>query len=152
MKAGVDRDHGRRNLLTHEFTHVLSLGDDDGDDRDWWLSEGLAEYVADRGGDWTPARLPDVRRLIRTGGWDGTITLAAPPKDLPASDRRGRYGIALLAVTCLARHYGEDRMLAFFTAVVRNRAEPAAAALTTLGAGWPTATAFCTAEVRNRAA
>ncbi|WP_432983988.1 hypothetical protein [Dactylosporangium sp. CA-233914] len=151
IKSDVDRDNGLVNLLTHEFTHVLSLGDTYGAGRDWWLYEGLAEYVADRDGSWTKARLPDVRRFVRSGRWDGTVTLATPPNATTADDRRARYGIALLTVTCLAKRFGEDRMLKFFTAVVRGRSDPPTASPTTLGADWQPIAADCAAEVHTRA-
>ncbi|MFI5916284.1 hypothetical protein [Dactylosporangium sp. NPDC051541] len=152
VKAAESQDDGLVNLLTHEFAHVLSLGDNGADGRDWWLSEGFAEYVADRDGSWTKNRLPRVRRFVGDGRWDGTVTLAAPPKGTTAADRIARYGIALLTVTCLAGHFGEDKLVAFFTAVIRNRSDPPAASPGTLGADWPGVATACAAEVRSRAA
>jgi hypothetical protein len=150
VKAEVD--DGLTNLLAHEFTHVVSLGDRSNAERDWWLVEGLAEYVADRDGTWTPARLPHVRRYVRAGRWDGTLTLGQPPKDVSEDDGQARYGLALLAVTCLAKRFGEDRMLEFFAAVVRDRSTPDAASPTVLGTDWAPVAADCTAQIRARAA
>jgi hypothetical protein len=139
------------NLLTHEFAHVLSIGDDYGGRRDWWLTEGLAEYVADRDGSWTRDRLPSVRRYVRAGRWDGAITLGGMPSGASDEDQAARYGIALLAVACLAKRFGEDRMLTFFTAVVRKLSDPDTAAPAVFGTAWAPAASACAAEVRARA-
>jgi hypothetical protein len=142
---------GLSGLLTHEFTHVVSLGQQFDNRQDWWLVEGLAEYVADRDGGWTRDRLPFVRRYLRAGRWDGAIALGNMPKGASEDDERARYGIALLAVTCLAKRFGEDRMLAFFTAVVREQSDLETAALKAFGTHWPPVAAACATEVRARA-
>jgi hypothetical protein len=145
------RQDGLVNLLAHEFTHVVSLGDENAPDRLWWLAEGLAEYVADRDGSWTRDRLPSVRRYVRAGRWDGTVTLEGMPAGASDEDRRARYGLALLTVTCLARRFGEDRMLAFFGAVVREWSDPETVAPTVFGTEWAPVAAGCAAEIRTRA-
>ncbi|MEU7873306.1 hypothetical protein [Dactylosporangium sp. NPDC049140] len=146
----IGRD-GLSQLLAHEFTHVVSVGLQDDDREDWWLVEGLAEYVADRDGSWTRDRLPFVRRYLRAGRWDGAITLGSMPEGASEDDGRARYGIALLAVTCLVKRFGEDRMLDFFTAVVREQFDPETAAPKVFGAEWAPVAAACAAEVRARA-
>ncbi|WP_433222828.1 hypothetical protein ACQP00_24525 [Dactylosporangium sp. CS-047395] len=134
-------------LLAHEFTHVVSLGDDYGDANTWWLTEGLAEYAAERGG-WPRGRVPAVREYVKDG-WDGSLTLGAMPKDVPAEEWQARYGIALLAVQCLAKRFGEDRMLDFFAAVVRGRSTPEAASPKAFGTDWAAVAAGCVTQVRN---
>ncbi|GAA3220676.1 hypothetical protein GCM10010532_050490 [Dactylosporangium siamense] len=145
----ADQD-GLTNLLTHEFTHVVSISDQYGGARDWWLTEGLAEYVADRDGSWTRDRLPFVRRYLRAGRWDGAVTLAGVPNGASKDDSVARYGLALLTVTCLANRFGEDKMLAFFTSVVREAQEPEQAAPTVFGTDWAPVAGACAAEIRGK--
>jgi hypothetical protein len=111
-----------------------------------------SRYVADRDGTWIPARLPHVRRYVRAGRWDGALTLGEPPKDISEDDGQARYGLALLAVTCLAKRFGEDRMLEFFAAVARDRSTPDAASPGVLGTDWAPVAADCIAQIRARAA
>ncbi|MFF5233210.1 hypothetical protein [Dactylosporangium sp. NPDC000521] len=147
-QAGTD---GLVNLLAHEFAHVVSVGDEPGPRRLWWLTEGLAEYVADRDGSWTRDRLPSVRRYLRAGRWDGSVTLGAMPAGASDDDQRARYGLALLTVTCLAQRFGEDKMLAFFGSVVRQGSDPEAASLNVLGTDWAPVAEGCAAQIRARA-
>ncbi|WP_327001957.1 hypothetical protein OHA72_43575 [Dactylosporangium sp. NBC_01737] len=140
---------GLENLLAHEFAHVVSLGAEPG--TLWWLAEGLAEYVADRDGSWTRDRLPSVRRYLRAERWDGSVTLDGIPQGASDDDRRARYGIALLAVTCLAQRFGEDQMLAFFGSVVRKGSDPEAASLNVFGTEWAPVAEGCAAQIRARA-
>ncbi|MFC5002019.1 hypothetical protein ACFPIJ_29830 [Dactylosporangium cerinum] len=139
---------GLTNLLAHEFTHVVSLRR--GQRPEWWLSEGLAEYVADRAGSSTRDRLPSVRRFLQAGGWDGEVAYHGPPPGTPEDERLARLGLALLTVTCLADRFGEDRMLAFFAAVVRDESTPEWAAPALLGTDWAPVAAACSAEIRGK--
>jgi hypothetical protein len=142
---------GLTNLLAHEFTHVVSVGDEDHASWSWWLAEGLAEYAADRDGSWTRARLPFVRRYLRAGRWDGTVTLGDTLAGVSEDELLARYGLALLTVTCLARRFGEDRLLAFFASVVREWTDPETASLKVFGTEWAPVAAGCAAEIRVRA-
>ncbi|GGM69810.1 hypothetical protein ACFFX1_14420 [Dactylosporangium sucinum] len=129
--------------------------------------------------DLTPLRAVHGRRVILAApvslAGDLQQTLAAAGKAADIADRFARWGappkryvvyfagpeqwstwwngdgIALLAVTCLAKRFGEDRMLAFFTAVVREQSAPETAAPTAFGTQWAPIAAACAAEVRARA-
>jgi hypothetical protein len=148
VQAGQD---GMVNLLAHEFAHVVSLGDERAPWGLWWLTEGLAEYVADQDGSWTRDRLPSVRRYLRAGRWDGAVTLDGVPAGASTDDARARYGIALLTVACLAQRFGEDAMLAFFTSVVRKGSDPQAASLNVFGTEWAPVADGCAAGIRAHA-
>ena len=150
IRTSLDEDHGRTALLTHELTHVVTISDQYGDDGDWWLYEGLAEYAADHNGAWTRDRLPYVRQYIKAGRWDGSITLGATPSDATPEDSTALYGLALLAVSCLAKRFGEDHMLDFFAAVVRGYRTLEVASTTAFGTPWPPVAADCAAEIRAR--
>ena len=108
----------RRLLLTHEFAHVVTLGGVAPPAGAFWLTEGIAEYIADGDGAVLRKDLPSVRAYVGSGRWDGTVTQARPATDGALEDALARYGIALLAVRYLAQRHGEAKMLAFFTEVV----------------------------------
>src|SRR5262249_49343330 len=135
-----------RDTLRHEFAHVVTLA---GVRRSytprWWLVEGIAEYVrmVDRPlrgyRGWAAAR-----RYIHSGQWSGSIVQDQPPPLTVSTDEAdGRYGIAFLAVRCLADRYGADRMLSFFNAVVRLGGDPDEASVTGFGAPWDVVAAGC---------
>ncbi|MEV4135433.1 hypothetical protein AB0J72_25055 [Dactylosporangium sp. NPDC049742] len=149
IRAGGDPD-GLPQLLIHEFTHVVSIGDEFGGGRYWWLEEGLAEYASDGDGSMTRDRLPSVRRYVRAGRWNGSITLGGMPARTSDDDQLARYGIALLAVTCLVQRFGEDRTIDFFAAVVREWSDPETAAPKVLGTEWAPVATGCATTVRNR--
>lgn len=127
------------DILRHELTHVVTLaGGGKHADHSWWLVEGIAEYVritsAGKGFD----GLVDLRRFVHGGQWSGDVALDDPPAGASAADVNGRYAVAYLGVKRLAERYGEDKMLAFFAAVVRNGTSLADAAPATLGVSWAT--------------
>ncbi|MFF5229189.1 hypothetical protein [Dactylosporangium sp. NPDC000521] len=142
---------GLRNLLVHEFTHVVTIRGEGGIDADWWLIEGIAEYAADWNGSWTNDRLPFVRRYVRANRWDGSLPSGPAPERLAKEDAIARYGLALLAVTRLVQRYGEPAMFGFFASVVHDGEAPERAAPATLGAEWPTVVADLVAHLRTRA-
>ncbi|WP_432989049.1 hypothetical protein [Dactylosporangium sp. CA-233914] len=137
-----------QTLLTHEFGHVVTVGEDYGGAEDWWLIEGIADYIADRDGSTTRGRLPDVRKFVKNG-WDGKITMGPPPEKASSAEIDARYGIALLAVTCLAKKFGEPKMLDFFGAVVREKKPLESSSSTILGAEWSGVASGCATQVRN---
>jgi hypothetical protein len=146
----IDRGTGSHQLFAHEFTHVVSLGKRARTQQDWWLVEGLAEYAADRDGAWTKGRLPFVRRYVRQGRWDGSVTLGRIPEGSSDDVWQARYGIALLTVSRLAQRFGEPAMLDFFAAVVRDGRSPEEAAPEVFATGWAAVAADCAAHIRAR--
>ncbi|GAA3303834.1 hypothetical protein Dvina_14025 [Dactylosporangium vinaceum] len=135
-------------LLTHEFGHVVTVGEDYGTAEDWWMTEGIADYIADRDGTTTKGRLPDVRKFVKNG-WDGKITMGPPPQNTPGWEIDARYGIALLAMTCLAKKYTEPKMLDFFGDVVRKNDSLEIASSTVLGTDWAGVETSCAQQVRS---
>jgi hypothetical protein len=135
-------------LLTHEFGHVVTVGEDYGTAKDWWMTEGIADYISDRDGTTMRGRLPDVRKFVKKG-WNGKITMGPPPENASDEEIDARYGIALIAISCLAKKYGEPKMLDFFGDVVRKNVPLETASPSRFGADWPTVEAACEAQVRN---
>lgn len=141
------------DALRHEFTHAVTLA---GIRRDvsaqWWLVEGIAEYVrmADRGID-RYAGLSATKRYVRSGRWSGEIIMAEPPAGSSSEDASGRYGIAFLTVRRIAEKYGEKRLMEFFDAVVRHGGDPSVVARTTLGTPWNDVRADCISYIRKKA-
>jgi hypothetical protein len=135
-------------LLTHEFGHVVTVGEDYGTAEDWWMTEGIADYISNRDGTTLRGRLPDVRKFVKNG-WNGKITLGPPPETAPGWEVDARYGIALIAITCLAKKYTEPKMLDFFGDVVRKNESLESASTKDLGADWAGVESACAGQVRS---
>lgn len=142
--AGLD------DLLRHELTHAASLPERGyPGTATWWLVEGLAEFA---GVDGQPVDryegLDEVRRLA-AGGWTGRLDDLSPADDAPADRVAGSYGISYLAVRHLVDRFGQERLLAFFRAVVHERRAVAEAAEEVFGEPWPALHDACVAYVRG---
>ncbi|MER7003959.1 hypothetical protein ABT297_13060, partial [Dactylosporangium sp. NPDC000555] len=148
MRAADATQQWLQILLTHEFGHVVTVGEDYGTADDWWLVEGIADYISDRDGAALRGRLPDVRRFVKKG-WNGSITLGPPPATASSEEIDGRYGIALIAVTCLSKKFGEPKMLDFFGEVVRKNTPLESASTSVLGSEWAGVASACAGQVRN---
>ncbi|MGI5243429.1 hypothetical protein [Dactylosporangium sp. CA-139066] len=135
-------------LLTHEFGHVVTVGEDYGTAEQWWMTEGIADYISDRDGTTMRGRLPDVRKFVKNG-WNGKITLAPPPETAPGWEIDARYGIALIAITCLSKKFTEPKMLDFWGDVVRKNMTLESASTKDLGADWAGVQSTCAGQVRN---
>ncbi|MET7394038.1 hypothetical protein ABZS66_11135 [Dactylosporangium sp. NPDC005572] len=132
----VTSDGWATTLLTHEFAHVVTLGGENPSYSTWWLTEGIAEYIANTDGSVEGPDLRSVRPYLAAGKWDGTVTLGPPPADTSLADANALYGIAFMTVQYLAKRFGEEPMLAFFTQVVRRHASVDAASRSIFGTAW----------------
>jgi hypothetical protein len=139
------------DTLRHEFTHVVTLA---GVQRDysaqWWLVEGIAEYVRMEG---RPLKqyelLSAAKRYVKQGGATDLGHVGEPPPAASTEEASGRYGVAFLTVRRLAERFGEDRMLAFFDAVVRKGTPIDQAATTTFGTEWKKLTDDCASYAKR---
>jgi hypothetical protein len=139
------------DTLRHEFAHVVTLaGAHDDHPGQWWLLEGIAEYVRMVG---RPLRdyelLPAARRYARAGSRTDLFGLGEPSAGASADDASGRYGVAFLTVRRLAERFGEERMLGFFDEVVRQGIPQEQAAGTEFGADWNEISADCARSVKR---
>jgi hypothetical protein len=138
------------DTLRHEFSHVVTLAGVRRSYTDrWWLVEGIAEYVRMAGRSVSSyAGLELTRQYVHGGQWSGEVTLGDPSPTTSVEEANGRYGVAFLAVRCLAERYGEDQMLAFFDAVVRRGGDQDSAAVAQFGGSLGAVAADCAGYVR----
>jgi hypothetical protein len=140
-----------REVLQHEFTHVVTLSGVQRTFNDsWWMIEGIAEYVQNVKAPLGLYRaLGDGRRYVRSGAWDGTVALGEPDSQASAAEANGRYAVAFLAVRRMVDRYGEQHMLEFFDAVARNGRGLEAASATAYGQPWATVSDDCARYIRH---
>jgi hypothetical protein len=126
------------DTLRHEFAHVVTLVDVRHDySRQWWLVEGVAEYVRMVGRPLPEYELLSAsRRYVRAGSPTDVPGLTEPTATASTEDASGRYGVAFLSVRWLAERFGEEKMLRFFDEVVRRGVAPPAAAAGEFGVDW----------------
>lgn len=138
-----------REVLQHEFTHVVTLsGVHATYPNTWWLVEGIAEYAQNLSRPLAEYRaLIDGRRYVYRG-WNGSIALPEPGPSVSLSEANGRYAVVYLALRLLVERYGEERVLRFFAAVVRNGVRLERAARSTLGQSWALVSGECTSYIR----
>ena len=140
-----------REVLQHEFTHVVTLAGVHKTYQDsWWLIEGIAEYVQNVGTPISAYRaLSDGRKYVHSGAWNGTVALGEPSTTATTSEANGEYAVAYLAVRRLSERFGEQRMLEFFNAVARNGQGLESASVTVLGQPWAQVADDCARYVRR---
>ncbi|MFK3985487.1 hypothetical protein ACI2K4_34595 [Micromonospora sp. NPDC050397] len=141
------------DLLRHEMTHVASLperGHASGER--WWLVEGIAEYAGAGG---RPVReydrLEDVTRLLGTtsGGWNGRLESLEPAAGAEDWRVSGSYGVGYLATRYLVDRFSEERLLAFFKAVVHDGRSEEDASVEVFGVEWSVLHQECVTYARS---
>jgi hypothetical protein len=139
-----------REVLQHEFTHVVTLsGVQRSYPNTWWLIEGIAEYVQNVGQPVMMYRaLSDGRRYVR-GGWNGSVVMGDPPAEASSSEANGRYAVAYLTVHRLVERFGEPRMLEFFNAVARGGGSLESSSPSAFGQPWQQVADDCSRYVRR---
>lgn len=141
------------HIMRHELSHAASLrGARHQTPGNWWLIEGLAEHAEFHGQSATrhdAVSAGAVRRFVRSGGWDGAVTVAGPNESAPGWEAGARYGIAFLTVRRLVERYGEAKLLAFYQAVVHDGKPFAEAASAAFGADWAAVQADCVSYLKR---
>ncbi|MDG4791621.1 hypothetical protein O7626_37970 [Micromonospora sp. WMMD1102] len=140
------------DLMRHELTHASSLaGAGRIDDDAWWLVEGLAEHAAAGG---RPASrydsLDDVDRLVKSG-WNGELADVSPSARSEDWHVAGSYGVGYLAVRHLVDRFGEQKVLAFFKAVVHDGRSEVDASREMFGRDWAKLHDECVAYAKKTA-
>jgi hypothetical protein len=140
-------------VLRHEMGHVATLPTDRYQhDGNFWLIEGIAEYIQESGRAVTRYDgRSAVRRFVNAGKWDGSVTVSEPGEDAPDWQVAARYGIGYYAVRRMAERFGRAKMVAFFTAVVlEGNASLDAAARKAFGVSWSNVNNDCAKYVRRQ--
>jgi len=142
--TALGADPTDERLLRHEFGHIATLLGTL-DNRDEWVVEGIAEYIAYLG---SPVRsyelVEDARWHVAHKAWAGRLDLEWSTEP---TERFGYYAMAFLAMRCLGETYGEPKMLAFFSKVAREGKPPQEAATETLGTPWEQVQATCKPKI-----
>ena len=141
-------------VLRHELGHVATLSADDyADESDFWLVEGIAEFIQESGRSVSAYDGESaVRRYLNSGKWNGDVNVAAPSADTPDWQVAARYGIGYYAVRRMAERFGQPKMITFFTELVLKRAGTLdGAARTAFGTSWADVNADCARYVRRHA-
>jgi hypothetical protein len=141
------------DVLRHELGHVATLSTDDyTHDGNFWLIEGLAEYIQENGrpvGSYD-GRAP-VRRYLNSGKWNGSVNVPEPGAGTADWQVAARYGIGYYAVRRMAERFGQAKMMAFFTAVVLEGGTSLdTAAREAFGATWENVDADCARYIRRQ--
>ncbi|BFU44905.1 hypothetical protein KRMM14A1004_31420 [Krasilnikovia sp. MM14-A1004] len=109
-----------QTTLQHELGHVVTLTGASGPPGVdvQWLAEGIAEYIGllPRRATASP-RLPSARWALRNRPLRSMIP-RAPARDASLRAGDAYYGLSHLAVDCMARTYGQEKMLRFTRAVL----------------------------------
>lgn len=140
-------------VLRHELGHVATLSSDDyADDSNFWLVEGMAEYIQESG---RPVGRYDgrfaVRRYLDADKWDGDVTVTAPAADAPDWQVAARYGIGYYAVRRMAERFGRAKMVQFFSAVVLKEGNTLDnAAQKIFGVSWTNVNTDCAKYIRRQ--
>jgi len=140
-----------RVALRHELGHVVTLSGavraDAADDT--WLSEGIAEYIG-----WAPSSAArSLRRYSVRWALGGAARQKSmvPPRPGPAASSRAGdafYGLSHLAVDCMAKKYGDKKLLTFVRLVLAQDNEYDQAAKGAYGVPFATVDRACVKWIR----
>ncbi|MFJ1752520.1 hypothetical protein [Kitasatospora sp. NPDC088134] len=107
---------GRRVVVTHEATHVVTRADT----RPWtplWLSEGVADYTGYQGTGRTLRQIaPELAKDVQAGRMPAELP-ADPAFAAGSAGIAQAYELAWLACDLIARRWGQDRLVAFYRTV-----------------------------------
>ncbi|GAB2570358.1 hypothetical protein Aab01nite_06180 [Paractinoplanes abujensis] len=152
MKELDDNPVMLRVALQHELGHVVTLSGAYRADaaEDTWLSEGIAEYIG-----WWP--LSGARTLRRSSvRWAlnrRAATSMIPVQPGPGAAARAGdafYGLSHLAVDCMAKKYGDQRLFTFVRLVLTQDNELDQAARDAYGVPFTTVDRACVKWVRQQ--
>jgi len=127
-------------VMKHEMGHVATLAGRDYRDingENWWLTEGIAEYI-----EWEGRRRDAydrqaaVRRLVSQATYYGELEKSVPRDDDPDWKVEAYYGVGFYATRCIADHYGEAKLLEFADMVLRGGRPSGAESGPILGIEW----------------
>ncbi|MFJ8581435.1 hypothetical protein [Micromonospora sp. NPDC093277] len=113
---------GPREIFRHELAHSLVATLEDANNLDAfdgienWIVEGFAEYMAHRGEPLSAsARTAQARTIVRSGGWNGRLP-GNLDWNIPENHVSFHYWLGHVAMTYLAKKYGEPKVFQFVAA------------------------------------
>ena len=143
-----------RVALQHELGHVVTLSGAYRADaaEDAWLSEGIAEYIG-----WAPTRaarslrVASVRWALGRADRPASMVPEQPGRDASARAGDAFYGLSHFAVDCMARRYGDAKLLTFVRLVLSEDNEYDQAARDAYGVPFATVDKACVRWIRAQA-
>ncbi|MEV4533355.1 hypothetical protein AB0J82_05930 [Asanoa sp. NPDC049518] len=142
------------SVMKHEMGHVATLAGRDYRDyngENWWLTEGIAEYVEwDGRSIGSYDRRLSSRKFLREKSYKGTLERLVPDDDAPDWQIDAAYGLAYYATRCIADQYGHAKMMRFADQVLRNGRPSEAESPVILGADWKTVGKRCLAYTKQK--
>ncbi|BCY13068.1 hypothetical protein L3i22_081560 [Actinoplanes sp. L3-i22] len=145
------------DTIQHEMGHVVSLGNrnDTGkklvfDVHEEWLTEGVAEYIGHypRHAAQSP-RKAAVRQLVGSSAAPRGIEVPSLDWDDPKKIN-AYYGYGHFAVDCLATKYGEQKMVAFVSAMARDGKSDDEASASAFGTPFAEVDKACLGWIRSQ--
>jgi hypothetical protein len=142
------------SVMKHEMGHVATLAGRDYRDyngENWWLTEGIAEYIEwDGRSVGSYDREQSARRFLREKKFTGDLEKLVPDDDAPTWQIDAAYGLGYYATRCIADQYGHKKLMRFADQVLRGGRPSEAESPTILGADWATVTKRCLAYTKQK--
>ncbi|GIF46837.1 hypothetical protein DFJ67_1528 [Asanoa ferruginea] len=135
------------SVLKHEMGHVATLAGREyhaDTDADWWLTEGIAEYIEwDKRGMANYDRKQSSRRLIRERKFKGNLEKLVPDDDAPDWQIDAAYGLGYYATSCIAAQFGQKKLMNLVDQLLREGRAVSVVSDQYLGVPWPTVSKRC---------
>ncbi|GIF46839.1 hypothetical protein DFJ67_1530 [Asanoa ferruginea] len=141
-------------VMKHEMGHVATLAGREYRDyygENWWLTEGIAEYIEwDGRGIAGYDRQQSARRLLREKRFTGNLEKLVPADNAADWQIDGAYGLGFYATSCISDQFGHAKLMDFANEVLRAGRPSEVAAPQILKAEWSTVTKRCLAYTKQK--
>lgn len=141
------------DTLRHEMGHVVTVGDAaQRDADDWWLDEGIAEYIGSAPKSVTSSwRRSSVRAKVRGSARPKSIVIKQPGPKASFRQIDAAYGLGHFAVGCMADKYGERKLFDFVRLRLREGKTYDQASRDAFGKPFKTVDKACVTWIRKHA-
>ncbi|GIF58480.1 hypothetical protein Air01nite_45750 [Asanoa iriomotensis] len=154
LKAAEISGGYAESVMKHEMGHVATLAGRDYHDangENWWLTEGIAEYIEWDGRSVSSYdRKQSSRRMLREKKFTGNLEKLVPADDAPDWQIDAAYGLGYYATRCIADQYGHAKLMRFADVVLRGGRPSEVESQPILGAAWSTVTKRCLAYTKQK--
>ncbi|HTF10987.1 MAG TPA: hypothetical protein VK659_22705 [Asanoa sp.] len=141
-------------VMKHEMGHVATLAGREYHDyhgENWWLTEGIAEYIEwDGRGIAGYDRQQSARRSLREKKFTGNLEKLVPADNAADWQIDAAYGLGFYATSCISDQYGHAKLMAFAEEVLRAGRPSEVASLEILKTEWSTVTKRCFAYTKQK--